>query len=127
MSTRSRIGYQNEDGTVTSIYCHFDGYPSHVGKVLVTDFNTLEQAKELVSLGNVSYLDFGGLDKCCFYSRDRGEDFEDNEPKIRSINGTIDESYTYIYRNGAWYEYESPRDYISLIDLLQGEEGIDYE
>jgi hypothetical protein len=26
MSTRSRIGIENQDGTTTSIYCHFDGY-----------------------------------------------------------------------------------------------------
>jgi hypothetical protein len=25
MSTRSRIGIENQDGTTTSIYCHFDG------------------------------------------------------------------------------------------------------
>jgi hypothetical protein len=26
MATRSRIAIENQDGTVTSIYCHFDGY-----------------------------------------------------------------------------------------------------
>ena len=44
MSTRSRIGYMIDD-TVTWIYCHFDGYPSHVGKVLQTDYNSIEQVK----------------------------------------------------------------------------------
>jgi len=34
MATRSRIAIENQDGTVTSIYCHFDGYLSGVGKLL---------------------------------------------------------------------------------------------
>ena len=34
MSTRSRVGIKNEDGTITSVYVHHDGYPSGVGDVL---------------------------------------------------------------------------------------------
>jgi hypothetical protein len=36
MSTRSRIGIhlENQDGTTTSIYCHFDGMIDGVGAVL---------------------------------------------------------------------------------------------
>ncbi len=34
MSTRSRIAIENVDNTVTSIYCHFDGYVSHNGDIL---------------------------------------------------------------------------------------------
>jgi len=33
MPARSMIGIVNEDKTVTAIYCHFDGYPNHNGKV----------------------------------------------------------------------------------------------
>jgi hypothetical protein len=28
ISTISRIALQNEDGSITSVYCHYDGYPS---------------------------------------------------------------------------------------------------
>jgi hypothetical protein len=34
MSTRSRIAIENQNGSVTSIYCHFDGYISGVGKTI---------------------------------------------------------------------------------------------
>jgi hypothetical protein len=34
MSTRSRIAIENQNGSVTSVYCHFDGYISGVGKTL---------------------------------------------------------------------------------------------
>jgi len=29
MATRSNIGIVNEDGSVTGIYCHWDGYPEN--------------------------------------------------------------------------------------------------
>ena len=35
MATRSLIAVQNADGTFLSIYCHWDGYPSGVGKDLL--------------------------------------------------------------------------------------------
>ena len=34
MSTNSTINIQNEDGTVDSIYCHWDGYLEFNGKLL---------------------------------------------------------------------------------------------
>ena len=37
MGTRSRIGIRNADDSVDSIYCHWDGYPDHNGRLLVTD------------------------------------------------------------------------------------------
>ena len=46
MSTRAAIGYQTENG-LKLIYSHYDGYPSHVGKMLVTYHNTFEDAKQL--------------------------------------------------------------------------------
>lgn len=30
MSTRSTIGYVKKDGSVTAVYCHYDGYPEHM-------------------------------------------------------------------------------------------------
>ncbi len=35
MATRSNIGIVNEDGSITGIYCHYDGYPEYVGKMLL--------------------------------------------------------------------------------------------
>lgn len=29
MSTHSVVGFENEDGTLTTTYVHFDGYPEH--------------------------------------------------------------------------------------------------
>jgi hypothetical protein len=56
MSTRSRIGILNDDRSVTSIYCHFDGYPSGVGAILVAHYHDTVKVRELISLGDISSL-----------------------------------------------------------------------
>ena len=56
MATRSRIGIENEDGTVSSIYCHWDGYVSNNGKILVTHYTDRQKVKELIELGDISTL-----------------------------------------------------------------------
>jgi hypothetical protein len=85
MGTRSTIAIQNADGTVTGIYCHFDGYLSHNGKILQNHYNTEAAVRELIALGDLSSLgetvgvkvDFDDYDahkgQCVAYGRDRGE------------------------------------------------------
>jgi hypothetical protein len=40
MGTRSTIAIQNADNTVTGIYCHWDGYVEHNGKILNENYTT---------------------------------------------------------------------------------------
>jgi hypothetical protein len=56
MATRSRIGLELADGSILSIYCHYDGYPEFNGAKLVENFNSYEKASELVDLGDISCL-----------------------------------------------------------------------
>jgi hypothetical protein len=56
MSTRSRIGLELTNGSVISIYCHFDGYSEFNGVKLVEHFNSYEKAAELIDLGDISCL-----------------------------------------------------------------------
>src|SRR5215471_1678642 len=93
MSTRSNICRQNTDGSYDVIYCHFDGYPSGVGKVLYEYYQEPTKIAELLKLGDLSILggDIGRKvdfekrykDKayrettegqCLAYGRDRGEE-----------------------------------------------------
>jgi hypothetical protein len=55
MSTRSRIAIETESGTVKSIYCHFDGYVSGVGKTLFNHYDR-EKLEKLIELGDISSL-----------------------------------------------------------------------
>ena len=56
MATRSNIGILNEDGTITAIYCHWDGYPEGVGLTLVNHYQDEDKVRELLSLGSLSIL-----------------------------------------------------------------------
>ena len=56
MGTRSRIGILNPDNTVTSTYCHWDGYPSGVGSDLLKQYKDEAKIRALLSLGHISQL-----------------------------------------------------------------------
>jgi len=85
MGTRSTIAIQNEDGTVTGIYCHWDGYLSHNGAILQENYTDEAKVRELIALGDLSSLgekigdkvdfnDYGShKGQCVAYGRDRGE------------------------------------------------------
>ena len=54
MSTRSRIGLLLDDGSILSVYHHWDSYPDGLGAKLATDYNTKEKAAELIDGGDIS-------------------------------------------------------------------------
>jgi hypothetical protein len=56
MATRSRIGIQKEDGSVDSVYCHWDGYPKHNGDILINHYKEREKVQKLINLGSLSIL-----------------------------------------------------------------------
>lgn len=114
MSTHSRIGIINTDGSVESIYCHGDGYPSHQTTVLLSSYNTEEKVRALIGLGDISYLGnninpltpnhtFGCADPdtVVAYHRDRDEDWDDVAPlKFRTKKELVartHESYIYLF------------------------------
>lgn len=61
MATRSRIGIELNDGSILSVYHHWDGYPSWLGRILKTHYNTKEKVSELIDGGDMS---------CC-WTKDR--------------------------------------------------------
>lgn len=84
MSTRSRVGIENADGSITSIYVHFDGYLGGVGHTLSEYYRDRTKVEGLIALGDLSSLheelgekhDFNVRSEnwCCAYGRDRGEE-----------------------------------------------------
>jgi hypothetical protein len=83
MATRSTIAKLNPDGSLTSVYCHWDGYPDGVGATLRQHYTNPSKIDQLLALGDLSVLekeigdrnDFENPVKnvCLFYGRDRGE------------------------------------------------------
>ena len=56
MATRSRIGIELKDGSILSVYCHWDGYPEFNGVKLKEHFNTHAKVAELIDGGDISAL-----------------------------------------------------------------------
>ena len=90
MSTNATIAIRNSDGDFDAIYLHWDGHPNIAGKTLLQNYTLLEQARELIALGDLSTLR-GETDKCEAYYRDKGEEWDDVRPtKLSSLREVID-------------------------------------
>ena len=111
MSTRSLIGIKNEDGSITNVYCHFDGYLDGVGITLVNYYDTEEKVYELLEHGDMSSL--GEDIKSCKFYKDNGEDDVDAKTIPSSVPDVEDvyyvsgqnywADYVYLFKNGKWY------------------------
>ena len=122
MATRSRIGVMLDDGTIKQVYCHWDGYVGGVGLTLIENYDSIELAKELINLGDISSLGFkistdephsfnnpvNGV--TVFYGRDRGD--AGTQPFILSMDEWMSVAYSscidfyYLYSGGQWWVYD---------------------
>jgi hypothetical protein len=116
MATRSHIGIRNLNGTIDYIYCHFDGYPSHNGKILTEYYDTVDKVRELLDLGDLSILnpeigekqDFDDRSThnsnwCLAYGRDRNEpntEFKTERFDDLLKDGGVD--YIYVFDGDYW-------------------------
>ena len=56
MGTRSTIALEYADGTVDQVYCHWDGYLDHNGRILQAHYADPFKVRDLVELGGFSSL-----------------------------------------------------------------------
>lgn len=118
MGTRSRIGLELSDGSILSAYHHWDGYPSWLGRILVTHYNSYEKVANLIDGGDMSScwtnerwmndsLDRDREKYGANYYSYRGEDCP---PRLDAnlIEYVGDgEEYAYLYTlNGEWVCYD---------------------
>ena len=115
MATRGRIGLELSDGSILSVYHHWDSYTSWLGRILQTHYNSQEKVSELIDGGDIS---------TCWNDKVWGEDRKDGQeygPEYYSARGeecpprydnnleelfSDSEEFTYIWRNGAWVCYD---------------------
>ena len=102
MSTRSRIAIENQDGTVTSIYCHHDGYVDGVGKTLFENYHLLK-TEQLIALGDISSLG-KTIEDTVAYHRDRNEDLN------QTTFSNIEELFNLGFSSGIEYIYCFTKD-----------------
>ena len=136
MSTRSLIGIALDDVTVRCVYCHWDGYLAHNGRVLLQHYADRAKVEALIALGDLSSLQAGLGEKHDFnwlhtvvgentrtdpraemttaYGRDRGD--QNVGPHIISTAefyagaNFVGIEYSYLYGlDGAWTVAQSAR------------------
>lgn len=133
MATRSTIAIRNADMTVTGIYCHWDGYLSNNGKILVENYTDEAKVRELIALGNISSLgkeigtkhDFDKApdNECNAYGRDRGERDQEakNYPFWDALIGNDGEEYNYLFVPGEGWYVEYYGRYGKVVDEMAAE------
>lgn len=124
MSTRSHIGILNQDGTIESVYCHFDGYVrGGVGQKLL-NYQLEPQVRELLARGQLRTL--GSTIGSCEFYRDRGDSEEETKSEIfpdlaawQALRGAVDHLYLFKPDECNWYHNgDEP-----VVDILNSEEA----
>jgi hypothetical protein len=131
MATRARIGLELADGTITTSYHHWDGYPAGLGFNLVNNWNTADKIAPAIALGDASHwgtkigdkIDFdvrgdGYYEQNVYYHRDRGEPQVNTSPityesyavfeKVFMRNQPAGEDYAYILRQDGTFTQVHP-------------------
>ena len=150
MGTRSTIALEYADGTVHQVYCHWDGYLEHNGKILQKHYSNPFILRDLIDLGDISSLkttigtkhafshfdtemkqeDYDALyrDMTTFYARDRGETGT-SAKKFASFEDYLlnhqYEEYEYILRSvhgePVWFVADHSGDFKPLLQALIAE------
>ena len=138
MGTRSTIALEFADGTVQQVYCHWDGYLDHNGKILQEHYSDPFKLRDLIDLGDMSSLgesigtqhafEKAPQGECTFYGRDRKEsgcearkfkDFADYKANHQY------EEYEYILRacgdKAVWFVADHNDTYVPLAEALAKE------
>ena len=154
MATRSTIALEFADGSIGQVYCHWDGYLSNNGKILLEHYSNPSKLQKLIDLGDLSQLGCEIGEKhefdnpnpygtpaweawqeakrgmCTFYGRDRGEDdveakyFKDFADYVKNHGY---QEYEYILRtDGKWYVSQGD-EYVLLSDALKAEDTVGYK
>ena len=121
-----------KDGSIESIYCHFDGYLEGVGRKLYNYYQDYNKVKELIKLGDIESLkekikpDLNSKDNVTIaYHRDLGDKLNKTKPMI---SNSLDEfndilfdcwiGYIYLYdektNKWLWDNYSTE---VSELDL----------
>jgi len=114
MATRGRIGIELKDGSILSVYHHWDSYESWLGRILKTHYNTREKVSELIDGGDMSsaWTNAGfnneTVEQGPLYYTSRGDEY--NPPRLDAdlaeyLLPDNSEEFAYVFRNGEWICY----------------------
>lgn len=137
MGTRSTISKVYPDGTVKSIYCHWDGYVSNNGVILQEHYQDETKIDQLLALGSISSLGRDIGTKHSFespepgytvaYHRDRGEGLTVTATAsyLEWLRDTDHhEEYNYVRKGGEWFVFEDPQFVTPLRDAIEADPSV---
>ena len=129
MSTRSRIGLELSDGSILSVYHHWNGYPEWLGRILQTHYNAKSLAEELIDGGDMSLCwtderwDDSGVEGVYgpqYYSQ-RGDDCPPRLDANKYDYVADSEEYAYLFVNNEWVCYvRNENDCPTVIEIPAG-------
>ena len=152
MGTRSTIALEFADGTVEQVYCHWDGYLSHNGQILLKHYSDPFVLQKLIDLGDISSLGKEIGEKhafsqfelraeevqaykeltenwTTFYGRDRGETGAEKKSFVDFQDYLAHhqyEEYDYILRNvngkATWFVSDHDGAYVELEQAIMDEQ-----
>ena len=150
MATRSTIALEYANGQVDQVYCHWDGYLDHNGKILLENYKDPFKVQLLMDLGDISSLGenigekhefdnpfpYGSAEYkaeaerrqgiTTFYGRDRGETGTERKRFADFADYKKEhqyEEYEYILRtDGNWYVCQYGKGYELLSEAIANEE-----
>ena len=107
MSTRSEIAIENKDGSISSVYCHSDGYIEHNGCCLNKYYNSHDLALSIINQNDCSYLG-ETIEDSRFYNSWRNENTKSKKYNneacfMQDFNNDIFAEYIYLFKNNKWY------------------------
>lgn len=125
MSTRCRISVVLTDGSIRSVYCHFDSYLMGVGRTLLLHYNSQELAERITSFGAISILGqridpIGNhtfktpeSGTCVFYTRDRGDPMLFKHFKSESDYNIseLHQDYNYVFFDNSWHMFRGDAEF----------------
>ena len=152
MGTRSTIALEFADGSVEQVYCHWDGYLSNNGQILLKHYSNPFVLRDLIDLGDISSLkptigtqhafshfelraeEVAGYkllteNMTTFYGRDRGETGADKKTFVDFQDYLAHhqyEEYDYILRNiggkAVWFVSDHDGAYVELEQAIMDEQ-----
>ena len=128
MGTRSTIALEFADGTVQQVYCHWDGYLEHNGKILARHYMDPFKVKALVALGGFSSLSDSVEATAESAYTQRGEDLDINKFKDYAdyVANHQYEEYDYILRQvegkAVWFVCDHDGFYVELTQAIMDEQ-----
>lgn len=118
MSTRSLIGFKlrpTKDGRpgpgIRAAYCHSDGYPEYVGRLLLERFNDPMSAVAIAGAGYISSLsETDDIITMIGESYNHTPPMEFDNETVYALGDSCGEEYVYLFMDGEWYVSEAGVD-----------------